>query len=215
MMEHLSDYYYRVIWDILAAPRKVKKGRKGNCALAIAACNDGEGASTIALNIASAFSINSMKRVVLVDGNLRTPVLHSFFGVTREPGLTDLVNGDTGIEETVIEITEQRFHFISAGRQVQNPALIFEGPNFVDTVDNLRSSYDLIIFDTSSLIPYPETPILGSAMDGLILVLEAENTRWEVGQAAKTNLETAGVTLFGAILNKREYYIPRSIYKLL
>ena len=79
----------------------------------------------------------------------------------------------------------------------------------------MRNIYDLIIFDSSPIIHYPETPMLASATDGLFLVLEAENTRWEVAEAARTNLEMAHVNILGAILNKRDYFIPPSIYRLL
>jgi Mrp family chromosome partitioning ATPase len=50
-------------------------------------------------------------------------------------------------------------------------------------------------------------------MDAVILVIEAEKTRWEVARKAKEELEKAGATILGAVLNKRKYYIPRSIYR--
>jgi protein-tyrosine kinase len=215
LMEDLSPHFYRVIWDILVVSKKMKKGRRGNFAISISSCNRGEGASTIALNLAVAFSANSLKRILLVDANLRHPVLHDYFGVGREGGLVELVNGEISLKDGVREIPEHAFDFLSAGFRIQNPVLLFEAPAFMDVVEQMRALYDLIIFDSSPVVPYPETPILGSATDGLILVVEAEHTRWEVGQAAKHDLEVANVNILGSILNKKEFFIPQLIYRML
>jgi capsular exopolysaccharide synthesis family protein len=214
-MPGLFDHFYRVTWDLLSVPKKTRKGRKGNCAMVVASCNRREGASTIALNIASAFSSSSMKSVVLIDGNLRNPVLHEYFGCDREYGLSELVMEEISLKAGVVEVRPERFYFIPAGRKVQNPILLFETPEFIRLLDELRDIHDLIIFDSAPLTQYPETPILASHVDGVVMVVEAEGTRWEVASAAKHNLETANANIFGAILNKREYYIPRAVYNLL
>ena len=214
LMPQLFDHFYRVTWDILSAPRKPRKGKKGNCAIVVSSCNRGEGASTVALNLATAFSSSSNKSTVLIDGNLRNPMLHKYFSTDRGRGLTELIQGEIGLAQAVAEVKAERFYFISAGREVQNPILLFETPQFQGVLDELRAIYDLILFDSAPVI-YPETPILASAADGVILVLESEATRWEVASAVKQNLETAHATVLGAILNKREYYIPPAIYHLL
>ncbi|MBA4417136.1 MAG: hypothetical protein C0392_04400 [Syntrophus sp. (in: bacteria)] len=216
LMPRLFDNYYRILWDFLASPqRNKKKGKKGGCAIAVASCNRGEGATTIALNLATAFSTNSTKNVLLVDGNLRDPVLHQHFSVSREDGLTELIHGEISLQDAVTEVAQKSFYFISAGRPIQNPIHSYESQDFVKLLDLLKSVYDLIIFDSSPIIRYPETPILGNVTDGMILVLQAESTRWEVAVSAKNNLETADVNVIGAILNKKEFFIPRWAYKLL
>ena len=215
LMPRLFDHFYRVTWDILSAPRKARKGKKGNCAIVVSSCSRGEGASTVALNLATAFSSSSNKSIVLIDGNLRNPILHKYFSIDRERGLTELIQGEIGLSQAVVEVKAERFYFISAGGEVPNPILLFETPQFSAVLDELRGIYDLILFDSSPVIQYPETPILASGTDGVILVLESESTRWEVASAVKQNLETAHTAVLGAILNKREYYIPPSIYDLL
>lgn len=213
LMPQLFDHFFRVMWDILVAPRE--KGKEGSCMLVVSSCNRGEGASTITLNLATAFSSSSLKSILLIDGNLRNPALHKCFPSERTPGLTELIQGEIGLEQAVVKVRPERFFFISAGREVQNPILLYETPQFANLLATLRELYDLVLFDSSPVIQYPETPILASGTDGVILVLESEGTRWEVASAAKHNLETAHVPVLGAILNKREYYIPPSIYSLL
>lgn len=215
LMPQLFDNFYTATWVLLTAPEKGARGREGNRAVVVASSNRREGASTVALNLAHAFSSSSMKSVVLVDGNLRDPALHEFFSRKREGGLTELVHGEIAFEQAVTEVKPRRLHFISSGRQVPNPIMLYEMPEFKRLLDQLRNIYDLIIFDSSPVIRYPETPMLASATDGLLLVLEAEGTRWEVAEAAKSALEIANVNILGAILNKREYVIPPAIYKLL
>lgn len=53
---------------------------------------------------------------------------------------------------------------------------------------------------------------IGSLVDGVILVVRAEETRWEVAQAAAQRLSQAGAKLMGSVLNARKYYMPKWVY---
>lgn len=180
--------------------------------LAISSCRAGEGVTTVAFNMASALKSNSAS-VLLVDGNLRDPGLTQALGFESRAGLSDLIDGKTGLTKTVISSRNGLF-FLPAGLQARNPSALFESKTFVNVLQEMKEGYDFLIFDSAPL-SCAETETLASRVDGLVLVLEAEKTSWEAAQSAHKKLKSANVGLKGVILNKKRYYIPESIFRLL
>jgi protein-tyrosine kinase len=207
LLTHLFDYFYKVLIDLS------RKNARRSCAVVFSSCNRGEGVSTIALNCATALASDPSLRVLLVDGNLRRPALHEYFGVPREHGFADLIQGDIDQSEAIRQVSPGSLSFISAGRPAQAYVSLFETPGFIPLIEELRAAFDYIIFDSSPIMAAPETPLLASRLDGMIMVLQSEETRWEVAAAAQTNIERANVALLGAILNKKKLYIPAVLYR--
>ncbi|MBP8979638.1 MAG: CpsD/CapB family tyrosine-protein kinase [Syntrophobacterales bacterium] len=222
VMTHMFDQFYRVIINLPGF--KAKESH----VLLISAANIGEGASTISLNLVYSYAHDSAKRALLIDGNLRNPSLHAHFGVPREKGLTDMVEEGLNIEEIMLKInleetdvsvhgrpTAPSFHFLPAGRPVPNPTIFFQSQAFQTRLDELRRIFPFIIIDGSPLVRYPESSLLASRTDGVILVIEHESTSWEVAGIAKKYLQMTGTNIIGAILNRKHFFIPEQIYKYL
>lgn len=224
LMWHLFDQFYRTILNLPSFQEK------DSYAIVIASANGGEGTSTVALNMTYAFACDSMKNALLIDGNLRTPVLHSHFGIPREKGLAELVEGTAGLHEVLVRVqldeTEKSregqtkaiipgFHFIPAGHAVVNPIVLYQSPTFLALLEQLRNTFSFIIFDASALIHYPESSVLAGKTDGAILVIQHEETNWEVAQVAQKYLQMTNSHIIGAILNKQQFFIPKQIYKYL
>jgi len=224
LMWHLFDQFYRTILNLPFFQEK------DSHVIVIASANGGEGTSTIAMNMTYAFAYDSTGNALLIDGNLRTPALHSHFGVPREKGLSELVEGTAELHEVLVRVqldeTEKSrkgepkaiipgFHFIPAGHSVVNPIVLYQSPAFLALLEQLRNTFSLIIIDASPLIHYPETSVLAGKTDGAILVIQHEETNWEVAQVAKKYLQMTDARLLGAILNKQQFFIPKQIYKYL
>ena len=224
----MHDRFYKVLWKVLMEAErennggnrevgdadgnpKGKRAKKTGYAVAFAGVKEGEGASTMAFNFASAFAANSSRSVVLVDGNLGDPVLHHEFDVKKKKGLVDVVAGKATVEDAVTEVIPKKYYFLQAGLTEKNPVAIFESVKFSLLVRNLKERYDLVIFDSPSVLGSPGTSVIASTMDGLILVVQANGTRWEVARSAKRDLESAHIRVLGAILNKQQFPIPEAI----
>ena len=175
----------------------------------------GEGTSTLALHTAAAVREFHNNRVVLVDGDLRQPALHERLGISKENGLVEVMEGKITLEEAMVEEGSRGFFFLPAGRPCENPLGLLKSEAFVGLVHNLSRLFEVVIFDSAPINPYPETPLMASVMDGLILVVLSEKTKWEVARAAMGKLERVQVNILGAILNRKKYYIPPSIYQRL
>ena len=79
----------------------------------------------------------------------------------------------------------------------------------------MKAFADWIIFSCPPVNAYNDAAALAGMVDGVVLVIQAEKTRWEVAQSAKDRLEKAGANILGVVLNDRRHHIPEWIYKRL
>jgi capsular exopolysaccharide synthesis family protein len=234
-LRNLYDHFFKTLWKLIieldesknneskelitkksnSKRTKIRKEKKINHAIVFSGFRRGDGASTMSLNFANAFAEHSSNSVVLVDGNLRDPVLQNQFKLKKKKGLFDALQGNAGMQDIVSEIIPKKLFFISAGQQTKNPITLYESSKFVSLIKQLREKYDLVIFDSAPLLGNPESILLANKTDGLIMVLNAEVTRWEVAKSVKSDLEGSNVRILGAILNRKQFVIPQAIYKLL
>lgn len=210
LLENLHGEFLSLILD------KLDIGHEASLSLCLSSCRPEEGVSTIIFNMAIALSRNTDRRILVVDANTRKPKLHSWFGIPREaPGLIDVIAGKACFDEVLNQDKENNFSFIPSGMATKHPIVLFEGATIDDFLNEARQRFDILLFDTPALVLGPETSVLARKLDGLIMVIEAEKTRWEVSAYHKQQLVDAGVSLTGAILNKKKMFIPKLFYRLL
>jgi Mrp family chromosome partitioning ATPase len=88
-------------------------------------------------------------------------------------------------------------------------------PGAVATWARFRAAYDLIVIDAPPATTSPHGLALARYVDGVVLVLAAEDTRWPVADRVKQSIERSGGRVLGVVLNKRQYHIPRWVYQRL
>jgi capsular exopolysaccharide synthesis family protein len=172
-----------------------------------------EGTSTIASNLAMALGQSSTTRVILVDANLRNPSQHSAFRLTRNGGLSDVVAGTLQLDAAVQNGFGPGLSVLTSGRPTRSPSQLLTLDGFKLIVNELRSKFQFIIMDAPSLTTYPDGSTLAALSDGIVLVVKAESTRWEVVDEAKRMLEESNAPIIGAVLNRRRFHIPERVYE--
>lgn len=172
----------------------------------------GDGTSTVARNCATALGKGQSERVVLVDANLRAPSQHTALDIARSDGLTDVLAGDVALRSAVISNPRSGFSLLASGRPAKRPQHLFTQPTFRDVMSTLQAEFDWVILDAPPITVFPDTACLAGAAGGAVLVLRAESTRWEVAEEAKNVLQRSGLEIVCAVLNRRRYHIPESIY---
>lgn len=185
-----------------------------NPTVVFAACDHGAGASTLAVEMAATAALGRRSRVVLVDGNLRTPSLQDQLGCAGERGLVDLIRDGLGVDEVVQWPAGRDFGFVAPGANREDPAAICSSPRLEGVVRALKERFDFVVFDSAPITPYPDAVLVARRMDATVLVLEEGVTRWEVARLARQRLEGAAARLIGAIINKKRHPIPRRLYNL-
>jgi len=183
-------------------------------AFMFASSNRGEGTSTVVTNFAITLASTEEAQVLLVDANLRTPKLHTFFNISKETGLAEIIQAKGPWTDMVHSSRIPNLSVITAGETVLNPLLLFESPLLEKIIREFRQHFDYILFDMCAVNSYPDPILLAPQADGLVLVVQADKTRKELIQQAKKTLDGV-MNILGVILNRKNYYIPDSIYQKL
>lgn len=178
----------------------------------VTSCHPGEGKSTIAVNIASALAEEAGRDVLLVDANVEAPVLHERFNIPETPGLFDVIDGKVAGQGTVVNTS---LRVLPIGSDHARPGGLVKSQRMEGLKEFLaahRARSGFVVLDGSSIFGAVNSAPLASSCDGVVLVVESEKTRWEVVQSARDQLRDAGAEVLGVVLNRRRYYIPRSVY---
>jgi len=175
----------------------------------------GEGTSSVCAQFARSIAQGDGEKVLLVDANLRSPSLHTLFGLERGRGLTELLDGHVSADTVIKETRTPGLSVITAGESTQDAPRLLGCPQMKKVLADWRDQYSWVIFDASPALAYADAVVLGRLLDGVILVVQAGKTRWEVIRKAQEILKNAKANVLGVVLNKRQYVIPKPIYRRL
>ncbi len=179
---------------------------------ALSACRHQAGTTTVAWNLARYVSSLHEDPVVLVEANLRRPVLADSLGLEPNPGFHGLVTGTAKLDDVIQNPDGENFWIVSAGvGDGEKPGALSQ-VRLQAAVSEIREKFSIAIFDTAPLMAYPDTVSIARQLDGVVLVLAAEQDKWEVAKLAIETASDAGVTALGSILNKKPLYIPNWLY---
>jgi Mrp family chromosome partitioning ATPase len=92
---------------------------------------------------------------------------------------------------------------------------VFSGPRTEHVMNQLRQRYDLVVFDSPAPTDSPDMLALSAKVDGVVLVIQADQTRFHQAKRTKELIESNGGKLIGLVFNKRRFFIPDWIYKRL
>lgn len=155
----------------------------------------------IAVNLAVVYA-RLGQRIVLVDGNLRQPMLHSWFNVPGDAGLHDLLASThpLPVYRYLLPTSVANLMLLPGGKTAANPFILFNSPRLDASISELYQHADLCIFVAPALLDAAETLILAQRADAALLVLRAETTTSAAAVAARTLLDQLHVRLPGIVL---------------
>ncbi len=182
--------------------------------LLFASAGEGEGSSGVAANFGMVLA-TSGERLLLVDANLRSPSLHEFFTLGKNPGLAELLTGEKTLRQVIKATHLPNLLLIPAGSLPQNPFPLFANGKVDSLLQQMRAGVDWVILDAPAINIFNDAVAVGARTDGVVLVVQAEKTRWEVAQSARRRLESAQANILGVVLNDRKTHIPEWLYRRL
>lgn len=178
--------------------------------LAVTSPGPGEGKSTTAANLAVALALGGHK-TLLIDADLRRPLLHRAFGLVHEPGLTDVLIGRATAREAVRPDVIERLDVLPAGSSPPNPSELLGSDAMHALVAEVRQTYDYIVMDTPPVLPVTDATVISTVADATILAVrsgeteEASATR-ALDQLKRVNARIAGVVLNGVDARRDRHY---------
>lgn len=160
-------------------------------------------------------SRNPKRGVVLIDAQLKHPVLHKMFGRSTKPGLVELLSDQNSLDTVLQSLLNLDLRLIAIGDKGKVAWIPSDTERLRPLLESLKAQFEFVFLDIPPLLHYAEGTALCKLCDGVILVVRAGETRWEVVEEAKRFLDKAGVNLLGAVLNRREFFIPEGVYRRL
>lgn len=175
-----------------------------------------EGKTTSAINLAITM-VQSGKRVLLVEADLRRPGIHRALGIPRSPGLadciignvrwpdavrtvTDLMLGTLGIEKIIAAPGIDNLHILTSGEPPPNPSEFLSSARMSDLLQGVREEYDYVVLDCAPVLPVTDAVILGGKVDATLLIYRVGTIARSGLRRAKTLLENVQGKVVGVVL---------------
>jgi capsular exopolysaccharide synthesis family protein len=171
-----------------------------------------EGKTTTAVNIATSLSQTGAK-VLIIDADMRSPRLHTIFGLGSVPGLSDIIATKVQTEELFSNVIQRRqeLYILSAGLTNINPAECLGSSRMQELFAVLEPTFDYIVIDSPPVNNFVDSTVLAASADGVLFVVQGNRSSRELVCSSIKLLRTVGANVIGVVLNKvsvptRKYY---------
>ncbi|MBU1726120.1 MAG: polysaccharide biosynthesis tyrosine autokinase [Candidatus Omnitrophica bacterium] len=160
-----------------------------------------EGKTLVASNLALAYALQKKEKVVLLDLDLRVPMLGEIYKIEGQKGVADFLLGEAGIDEIINKTGTEFLSVITAGSGSKNPTDLFMSDKMKELFAALSSRFDKIIIDSAPILGMVDTLIVSSLVNDVILVVKAGTNHRDLINKAKNRITDAGGKLCGVVLN--------------
>lgn len=163
-----------------------------------------EGKSTVCSNLAVSI-VQTGKRVILVDCDLRKPTVHKIFGLNNAVGLTSVLTGQVAVEDALQKTHCEGLSVLTAGPLPPNPAELLQSNVMQEVLKKLKLMGDQVLLDAPPVLPVADSMILSTYVDGVVLVIASRQVPREIALRAKELLQNTNARLLGVVLNQVRY----------
>jgi capsular exopolysaccharide synthesis family protein len=167
-----------------------------------------EGKSLLTAFLAITAAKSRRKKTLLIDFDLRRPMVHKLFRIPLENGVTDVLFSSLTARVVVKKTDIDQLDLITAGEIIKNPSELFNGPAIHNIFEELKFYYDLILIDSPPIIPVVDPLILLEELDGAVLVIKAGATNRDVVKRARNLLSAHKDKIIGVVVNNIGQTLP-------
>jgi capsular exopolysaccharide synthesis family protein len=167
-----------------------------------------EGKSTTCANLGVALT-QASKRTLIVDCDLRKPVMHKIFGLRNFRGIVNVIAGEHDVQ-SVLQEPLPGLNVITVGPTPPNPAELLGSTRFAAFVKLARQEFDYVLMDAPPVEPVSDPVIIATRADGVLLIIDAQNTRKGALRQSIRSLEAVGANVIGTVMNN--FKAPRGSY---
>ena len=160
----------------------------------------GEGKSLTVVNLGAALALAG-QNVLLVDADLRRPMLHRTFVVDKHKGLSAVLAGEFTIDEAIVETGVPNLSVLASGTSSANSSESLGSASMEDMISRVREQYDIVLFDSAPILGMADAAVLAAETDGIALVIKAGEPTRKALKMAVAQLEQVGARICGVVLN--------------
>lgn len=162
-----------------------------------------EGKSTTSLALATMLA-RSGKRVILIDGDMRSPSVHHLGNVGHERGVSNFLAGDEEYKSSIFRMEDLSLDAMSAGPIPPNAAELLTGDRMRHLIDRLHEDYDHVVVDSPPVMGLADAPLIAGHVEGVIYAVESHGIKASQVKTALGRLRAAHTRVFGGVLTKFE-----------
>ena len=177
--------------------------------------NDTDGASTMAREFASFVATHVGATTLLFDTDRQKPSQLNHFGIRGATGFEEVVHDGRGLDEAIYPVRNTGLHVTSLSLRPTERPFVFASARSDHVMNQLRQRYDMVVIDAPAPTNAPDMLALTAKVDGVVLVIQADQTRFHQAKRTKELIEANGGKLIGLVFNKRRFFIPDWIYRRL
>ena len=175
----------------------------------------GEGASTIAREFARTVAFSIGKKVLLIDADRFHPSHRLSFGIQYEEGWQEIISNKRPVEDAIHCFECSNLFLCPSSNTTRSTPGLFDTRVMDPFLDEIRQQFDFLIIDSTPITNSPDGLAIAPKTDGVIIVVEAEKTKWPIIENLKQQIQNVGGNVLGIVFNKRNYHIPNFIYRFL
>ncbi len=166
----------------------------------VTSSNPGEGKSTSVANIAITFAQMGAK-TLLIDTDLRRPVLHAIFDHPRTEGLTNVLVGNIDLKEGIKPTHIDNLSLLCSGTLPPNPSELLASEAMEKLLEKASAQFDILLFDSPPVIAVTDAAVLATKLDGVVLVTKSGETNKDAMTRSRVLLENVNAKIFGVLVN--------------
>lgn len=180
---------------------------EGRNAFLITSASPKEGKSTVVANLGIALA-SAGKKTILVDMDLRKPVLHLFMDIDNSFGIANIVLDDLEPDAAISHTAFDRLHLLPSGPIQPNPAELLSSKAVRELLAVLAEQFDVVLVDSPPVIGLTDAVVIGSIIGDAFLVVKAGHTPRQQAVLAVRMLEDVKCRVLGTILNEIDLTKP-------
>ena len=175
----------------------------------------GEGTSTVVREFARVSATKFGRSVLLLDADQHHPSQHLFFHIVPKGGWQEVARENGPVDTALYQFGETKLFISPSSEYSASHPYVYDSLLIDAFLKRLRQRFDLILIDSPPATTSTDGLAISPKVDGVVLVLEAEKTRWPVAESVRDRIMRSGGNILGIVLNKRRFHIPDFIYKRL
>jgi tyrosine-protein kinase Etk/Wzc len=169
-----------------------------NNVVCITSSRPGAGKSFTSANLAAVLA-SSGKRVMLLDADLRRGTLQSYFGLARQPGLSDVLARGADVSRVVSRQAIKNVDVLPKGMPVPNPAELLMSDRMKALIDRFAAEYDVVVIDTPPVLAVTDSAVVGKFSGTTLLAIQHGAQPMPELMEVVQRLHAAGVSIKGAL----------------
>lgn len=169
--------------------------------LVVSSSRPNEGKSLTSFGLAKTLAAQG-RRVLLIDGDMRSPSIHHMLDRKATPGLSNLLTSGSLPQHVIQDTDVANLSMMAAGPQPPSAAELLAGNRLKDVIAQLLETFDHIIVDAPPVMGFADAPLIANQMEGVCFVIEAHGTNKSSARTAISRLRNADTIIFGAIVTK-------------